>query len=152
MSSFNKVILMGNLTRDPELRSTQAGASVCRITLATSRQFKAGDGSQREETAFIDCDAWGRTADTIAQYCQKGRPLLVEGRLKQEKWEDKKTGEKRTKLVVSVESFSFVGGEAPGERRQDAPSVAGYSAAAPRAKGNPDGYEQAAANNEDIPF
>ncbi len=150
MASYSKVILMGNLTRDPELRSTGTGTSVCRFTIACSRSFKGQDGAQREETAFVDCDAWGRTAETIAKYCQKGRPLLVDGRLKQDKWEDKNTGEKRSKLMVVVENFSFVSSGRPegaegGAYNQD------DGAPPPRAPRSAPASNDAAMD-EDIPF
>ena len=151
MASFNKVILMGNLTRDPELRSTASGSSVCRFTIACSRSFKGQDGSPREETAFIDCDAWGRTAETISKYCQKGRPILVEGRLRQDKWDDKNTGEKRTKLVVVVENFSFVGGRGDSAESGYSPDDGTPPARTPRA---PSSAPSAPTEgiDEDIPF
>ena len=79
MASFNKVILMGNLTRDPEMRSTPSGQSLCSFSLAVNRTYTSKDGERRDETAFIDIDAWGRSAETIAKYCTKGKPLMVEG-------------------------------------------------------------------------
>jgi single-strand DNA-binding protein len=108
MSSFNKVILMGNLTRDPELRVTSGGLSICKISVATTRTFKGQDGSQREETTFVDIDAFSRQAEVISKYFSKGKPILVEGRLKLDSWESS-TGEKRNKLKVILENFSFVG-------------------------------------------
>lgn len=108
MASYNKVILMGNLTRDPEVRVGPSGASICKFTLAVSRQFKGQDGEQRDETAFIDIDAFGKQADVISRYMQKGRPILIEGRLKLDQWESQ-SGEKRSKLGVVLESFQFVG-------------------------------------------
>lgn len=109
MASYNKVLLVGNLTRDPELRVTPKGTSVCQFGLATSRQFKDEGGNLREETTFIDIEAWGRPGETISKYCTKGRPLLVEGRLKLDQWEDKATNQKRSKLKVVLESFQFLG-------------------------------------------
>jgi single-strand DNA-binding protein len=111
MASFNKVILMGNLTRDPELRVTQGGMSICKFGIATSRQTKAPDGTAKEETAFIDVDAFGKQADTIGKYLSKGRPILIEGRLRLDQWETQ-TGEKRSKLCVVLEGFQFVGARA----------------------------------------
>ena len=108
MSSFNRVILMGNLTRDPELRQTQSGTSICRFSVAVNRSFSAQDGTTRDETCFVDVDSFGRTAENISKYFSKGRPILVEGRLRQDSWEDKQ-GQKRTKLVVVLERFEFVG-------------------------------------------
>lgn len=105
---FNKVTLMGNLTRDPELRTTQNGNSVCNFSLAVNRTWRNADGEQQEEVDFIDCVAWGKAGELIEQYTNKGRPLLVSGRLKQDTWEQE--GNKRSKLEVVVEDFNFVGG------------------------------------------
>lgn len=110
MASFNKVILMGNLTRDPELRQTQSGTSVCRFSIAVNRSYSAQDGSSRDETCFVEIDCFGKTAENIAKYFNKGKPILVEGRLRQDAWEDKQSGQKRTKLMVVLERFEFVGG------------------------------------------
>jgi single-strand DNA-binding protein len=109
MANFNKVILVGNLTRDPELRYTPKGTAVARITLAVNRTFTSGEGGEKkEEVSFVDVDVWGRQAEVISQYMKKGRPLLVEGRLKQDTWEDKNTKQKQSKLKVVLESFSFL--------------------------------------------
>ena len=108
MSSFNRVILMGNLTRDPELRQTQSGTSICRFSVAVNRSFSAQDGTTRDETCFVDVDSFGRTAENISKYFSRGKPILVEGRLRQDSWEDKQ-GQKRTKLVVVLERFEFIG-------------------------------------------
>ena len=105
---FNKVVLMGNLTRDPETRQTPSGQSVTNFSLAISRTWKGQDGSNQEAVSFIDCVAWGKTGEVIAQYMQKGRPILVEGRLDQRSWEQ--DGNKRSKVEVIVENFNFVGG------------------------------------------
>lgn len=107
--AFNKVILLGNLTRDPETRSTTGGNSVTNFSLAVNRVFNNKNGERQEEVAFIECEAWGKTGETIAKYVQKGRQLMVEGRLRQDSWEDKDTGKKRSQLRVVVEGFSFVG-------------------------------------------
>lgn len=109
MSSYNKVIIMGRLTRDPELRVTPNGNSVCAFSVATSRKFKGADGSMREETTFIDIDSFGKQAEVIAKYFNKGKPIFVEGRLKLDQWES--NGEKRSKLKVMLETFQFVGGK-----------------------------------------
>ena len=105
---FNKVILMGNLTRDPEVRTTPGGQSVANFSLAVNRTWKGSDGNQQESVSYIDCVAWGRTGEVIAQYMQKGRPLLVSGRLDQRSWEQ--DGNKRSKVEVIVEDFNFVSG------------------------------------------
>lgn len=107
MPSFNKVILMGNLTRDPELRTTAAGNSICKLGVAVSRKFKTKDGEQREETTFVDVDAFGKTGEVLAKYLRKGRPIHIEGRLKLDQWEA--DGQKRQKLGVVCESFQFLG-------------------------------------------
>ena len=115
MASFNKVIIAGNLTRDPELRYTPKGTAVARIGLAVNRVYTTETGEKKEEVTFIDVDAFGRQAEVIGQYMKKGRPLLVEGRLKLDSWEDKNTKQKQSKLKVVLESFSFIdskGGDA----------------------------------------
>ncbi|MDR1595816.1 MAG: single-stranded DNA-binding protein [Puniceicoccales bacterium] len=108
MASFNKVILMGNLTRDPEVRITQHGVTICKFAIAVSRQSKALDGTSRDETVFIDVDAFGKHGELIAKYFTKGRPILLEGRLRMDQWETQ-SGEKRSKLGVVLEGFQFVG-------------------------------------------
>jgi len=104
--NFNKVFLMGNLTRDVEMR--KAGqTNVANIGLAVNRKFKAASGEFREETTFVDCEAWGRTAETMAQYLAKGRPVFIEGRLKLDQWQDQQ-GQNRSKLKVVIDSFQFI--------------------------------------------
>ena len=110
MASFNKVILMGNLTRDPELRYTPSGTAIAKMGLAVNRVWRDSEGQQKEEVTFVDVDAFGKQAETIGQYMQKGRPILVEGRLKLDQWEDKNTGQNRSRLGVVLERFTFVGG------------------------------------------
>ena len=119
MANFNKVLLVGNLTRDPELKSTPSNQSVAQIGLAVNRNYQTKDGEKREETTFVDCEAWGRTAEVMCQYLAKGRPVLVEGRLKLDQWQDK-DGNNRSKLKVVIENFQFVdsrsgGGDAPSQ-------------------------------------
>ena len=110
MASLNKVFLMGNLTRDPELRVTPKGTPICQFGLAVNRQFKDDSGQTRDETTFVDIEAWGRQGETISKYCSKGRPLFVEGRLKLDTWDDKTTGQKRSKMRIVLENFQFLGG------------------------------------------
>jgi single-strand DNA-binding protein len=114
MSSFNKVILMGNLTRDPEMVMPESANPICKLGLAVNRRYSTRDGEQREEVTFLDVDAFGRQAETISRYMSKGRPILIEGRLKMDEWEDKNTGQKRSKLKVVCENFQFVGGREEG--------------------------------------
>jgi single-strand DNA-binding protein len=108
MANFNKVILAGNLTRDPELRYTPKGMAVVKMGMAINRTWKSESGESKEEVTFVDIDAWGRQAEVIAQYFRKGRPILIEGRLKLDTWEDKNTHQKQSKLKVVLESFSFI--------------------------------------------
>lgn len=122
---FNKVVLMGNLTRDPETRQTPSGQSVTNFSLAISRTWKGQDGSNQEAVSFIDCVAWGKTGEVIAQYMQKGRPILVEGRLDQRSWEQ--DGNKRSKVEVIVENFNFVGGGDGGSSSSGASSSSSSS-------------------------
>jgi single-strand DNA-binding protein len=134
--SFNKVLLMGNLTRDIELRHTASNKAVARIGLAVNQRYTTSEGEKREETTFVDCEAWGRTAEVMSQYLGKGRPVLIEGRLKLDQWQDKESGQNRSRLVVVVENFQFVdsrgeGGDAP----RPASGPAGASGGAPRAAG-----------------
>lgn len=109
MANFNKVYLIGNLTRDPELRVTPKGTAICQFGLAVNRQFKDESGAMRDDTTFVDIEAWGKQGETISKYCTKGRPLFVEGRLKLDQWEDKASGQKRSKLKVVLEGFQFLG-------------------------------------------
>lgn len=106
--SFNKVILLGNLTRDVEVRFLPSEQAVANFGLAVNRKFKSRDGDSREEVTFVDCEAWGKTAEIMGQYLAKGRPVFVEGRLKLDTWQDKNDGSNRSKLKVVVESFQFV--------------------------------------------
>ncbi len=110
MANFNKVYLMGNLTRDPELRYTPKGQAVAKLALAVNRRYTTESGEAREEVTFVDIDAWGKQAEVISQYCKKGKPLFVEGRLKLDQWDDKTTGQKRSALRVVLEGFQFIGG------------------------------------------
>src|SRR6266550_5549829 len=112
MANFNKVILAGNLTRDPELRYTPKGTAIAKLGLAINRTWKTETGETKEEVTFVDVDAFGRQAEVIGQYMKKGRPFLVEGRLKLDQWEDKNTHQKQSKLKVVLEGFSFIDSKA----------------------------------------
>jgi single-strand DNA-binding protein len=115
MASLNKVMLIGNLTRDPELRVTPKGTAICQFGLAVNRQFKDESGATRDETTFVDIEAWGKQGETVAKFCTKGKPLFVEGRLKLDTWDDKTTGQKRSKMKIVLENFQFLGGRESGE-------------------------------------
>jgi single-strand DNA-binding protein len=157
MASFNKVILAGNLTRDPELRYTPKGTAVARIGLAINRTWKNETGETKEEVTFVDVEAFGRQAEVIGQYMKKGRPFLVEGRLKLDQWEDKNTHQKQSKLKVVLESFSFIDSRgpaegAPGEAPRARPAAAAAPAAAPGAAPEPAEAEPSAHEEDDVPF
>ncbi len=114
MANYNRIILVGNLTRDPQLRYLPSQMAVVDFGLAVNHKYRTKTGEDREEVMFIDCSAFGRGAEVINQYCQKGRPLLVEGRLKLDSWEDKQGGGKRHKHVVVVDNFQLLGGRGEG--------------------------------------
>lgn len=113
---FSKAIISGNLTRDPELRSTPSGAKVCSFTVAVNRTYKDANGANQESVSFIDCSAWNRLAEVIQQYGKKGSGVLVCGRLDQRSWDDKNTGQKRSRVEIVVEDFNFIGGADGGSR------------------------------------
>lgn len=155
MPALNKVLLMGNLTRDPELRVTPKGTPICQFALAINRQFKMESGESREEVIYVDVEAWGKQGETIAKYCTKGRPLYVEGRLRLDQWEDKNTKEKRSRMKVVLEQFQFLGdgrgGGAPGGGG-DAPAAASPERFSPPPRAS--STKPAATENldEDVPF
>lgn len=127
---FNKVVLMGNLTRDPETRTTPNGQTVTNFSLAVNRTWRDGNGQTQEAVSYIDCVAWGKPGEIIAQYMQKGRALLVSGRLDQRSWDDKDSGAKRSKVEVIVEDFNFVDGGSGGSD-SGAPRSSGSKASEP---------------------
>src|SRR5216684_1615591 len=118
MANFNKVILAGNLTRDPELRYTPKGTAVATIGMAVNRTWKNEAGETKEEVTFVDVETFGRQAEVLAQYMRKGRPLLIEGRLRLDQWEDKNTHQKMSKLKVVLEGFSFIDSKGRSEERR----------------------------------
>ncbi len=154
MASFNKVILVGNLTRDPELRYTPKGTAVVRIGVALNRTYRTETGELREETTFVDVDAFGRQAEIIAQYFRKGRPILVEGRLRLDQWEDKVTHQKRSQLKVVLESFSFV--DSRGDQiagTPPAPAASQISSSTPPSEEPPPSIpEEEGLEEDDVPF
>jgi single-strand DNA-binding protein len=169
MASLNKIYLMGNLTRDPELRHTPSGTAVCKIGLAVNRRFTTAQGEQRDETCYVDIEAWGRTAEQCNQYLRKGSSAFIEGRLRMDQWEDKATGQKRSRLLVHAENVQFIGGGAraggAGEERQfsSPPADVGYaggsqpaaysrSQPAQSAMPPPPAFEPVEATDDDIPF
>ncbi|QQS09896.1 MAG: single-stranded DNA-binding protein [Phycisphaerales bacterium] len=159
MGNLNKVFLMGNLTRDVELRSTSGSNQVARIGLAVNRHWTSPDGEKKEETTFVDCEAWGRTAENIARFFSKGRPIFIEGRLKLDQWQDKDSGQNRSKMLVVVESFQFVDSKGGGGGGGEGGGGGGNYSSAPRqasrsASGTGSGRPAPAHEPEpdDIPF
>jgi single-strand DNA-binding protein len=122
MPNLNKVFLMGNLTRDPELRYTSTGLAVAQFGLAVNRKYTSKDGEQKDEVCFVDIQAFGRQAETLSQYTSKGRPLFVEGRLRLDTWQGQ-DGQKRSKLQVVLEGFQFIGGRPPQGGEEQAPKA-----------------------------
>ena len=153
MANLNKVMLIGNLTRDPELRVTPKGTAICTFSIAVNRKFKDDSGGEREEVTYVDIEAWGKSGENISKYCTKGRPLFVEGRLRLDQWEDKNTKEKRSRMKVVLENFQFLGG---GRSEGGAPGGEGGEARtyAPRPAAAPKPAAPAAQENldEDVPF
>jgi single-strand DNA-binding protein len=155
MAYLNKVFLIGNLTRDPELRVTPKGTAICQFGMAVNRQFKDESGATRDETTFVDIEAWGKQGELVSKYLSKGSPAMVEGRLKLDQWEDKTSGQKRSKLKIVLDNVQFLssrgagGGGAPhapteeGEAAGAAAPAAGAKPAAPTSKEHLD---------EDVPF
>ena len=139
MPSYNRVVLAGNLTRDPELKYTPQGKAVARLGLALNHKWKTEAGEMKEEVTFVDIDAWGKQAETIAQYLKKGSPLLMEGRLKLDSWE--KDGQKHSKLKIVLESFTFIGGGDKQERSE-----------APASKLKPSPQQETTTEEDNVPF
>jgi single-strand DNA-binding protein len=152
MASLNRVFLMGNLTRDPELRYTPSGTPVCEFGLAVNRTFTGSDGEQRDETCFVDVTMWGRRGVVISEYFTKGRPIFVEGRLKYDSWES--ADGRRSKLSVVATNFEFIGGRGPaaqgeGPRRS---TRRDREDAAPSPQAEPEPNEELDVADDEIPF
>jgi len=155
MASFNKVILMGNLTRDPQVRYTNSGSAVTEVGLAVNRTwFDKQANERREEVTFVDVTLWGRTAEVAGEYLAKGRPVLIEGRLQLDQWDDKETGQKRSKLRVVGENMTMLsGGGGGGESRSGNPSSPA-AVSPPTPAQDPGGFEPAGGGTPDdnVPF
>ena len=154
MASFNKVILVGNLTRDPELRYTPKGTAVAKIGLAVNRTWTSETGEKKEEVTFVDVDIFGRTAENVSQYMRKGRPILIEGRLRLDQWDDKQTGQKRSKLGVVAETVQFLGSPADsGAGGSGGPSRPPRPSGPPTAPpSEPAGGGEPPPEEDDVPF
>lgn len=148
MASFNKVLLMGNLTRDPEIRYTPKGMAVANIGLAVNRVWTSESGEKKEEVTFVNCTAFGRTAENLGQYMKKGRPLMIEGRLHLEQWDDKQTGAKRSAMKVIVETCQFLGSKSGGDGGE-APEPYRRPSVQPPANA---GSAETAPDADDVPF
>ena len=159
MANYNKVILIGNLTRDPQLSYLPSQTAVVEIGLAVNRRWRSQEGEQREETCFVDCKAFGKQAETLNQYMRKGRPIMVEGRLQLSQWEDKDGG-KRSKLRVVIENFQFLGGgqgggqggAQGGGQRSQSPAPAGDSYGGDQSPPMAPNDDFAPPGGDDIPF
>jgi single-strand DNA-binding protein len=170
MASLNKVMLIGNLTRDPEIKYTPKGTAIADIGLAVNRNYTTESGEKREEVTFIDVTLWGRTAEIVGEYCKKGRPLFVEGRLQLDQWDDKQTGQKRSKLKVVGDNIQLLGGregggpgggQGGGEYQEGPPAGAGggsggagggFRKSAPPPQRKPPTDPDLDAEGDDIPF
>lgn len=144
--NLNRVLLAGRLTRDPELRYTPKGSAVAKLSLGVNRTYKSDAGEKKEEVCFVDIDVWGKQAETVSQYFKKGSPIFVEGRLKLDSWDDKQSGQKKTKLCVVMESFQFVGSKQEATAQPAVPP--GSQAASPVASGN----DAPPPEHDDVPF
>jgi single-strand DNA-binding protein len=137
MANLNRVLLIGNLTRDPELRYTPKGTAVTDFGLAVSRIYSGEDGEKKEETTFVDVTLWARQAEIAGQYLKKGRPVFIEGRLQLDTWDDKQTGQKRSRLRVVGENLQLLGSRPEGEASSSAPPPRRPSAATPPSRPEP---------------
>lgn len=153
MASFNKVILIGNLTRDVEVRYLANGTAVSEVSLAVNESYKKQDGSKVENTVFVECTLWGKTAELAGQYLAKGKSVMFEGRLKLDQWDDKETGKKRSKLGVTVESMQFLGSPSGGkdapQEEQPKPTQTQRQQAPPKQQSF---YDNNSAGSDDVPF
>ncbi len=163
MPNLNKVMLMGNLTRDPEIKYTPKGTAIAAFGLAINRNYTLENGEKREEVTFVDCEAYARLAEIIGEYCKKGKPLFVEGRLKLDSWDDKASGQKRSKMKVVVETMQLLGsreggGDSSGYDEADShaapqrPAASSAPRRAPSAAPRPPADPDLDAAPDDIPF
>ena len=153
MRGFSKAIITGNLTRDPELRTTPNGSSVCSFSVAVNRVYKDASGEQKEDVSYIDCSAWGKLGEMINQYAKKGSGVLVSGRLDQRSWEDKNGGGKRSRVEIVVEDFNFTG---PANRDGGSSYSGNFGAAsaaeAPAPSDIPDDIPEGDIDLSEVPF
>lgn len=153
--NLNKVMLAGNLTRDPQVRFFANERAVADFGLAINRRFKTNDGQQKDETTFVDVECWGRTAELVGQYLTKGRPAYIEGRLKLDQWDDKESGQKRSKLKVVADTVQFLSAGTRGDGSgKGTPDGESDDASAPAATSTPNPSKPAAAapSDDEPPF
>lgn len=150
MASFNKVILLGNVTRDPEIRYTPKGTAVTELGVALNRVFTSDNGERREEVTFVEVTLWGRTAEIAGEYLKKGRPVLIEGRLQLDTWDDKQSGQKRSKLKVVADTLQLIGGRPGGGAAPSGEGDEGRQSGRPSAP--PKSATPAEAEEDEIPF
>lgn len=151
MANLNRVLLIGNLTRDPEVRYTPKGTAVAEIGLAVNRIYSGEDGEKKEETTFVDVTLWARQAEIAGQYLKKGRPVFIEGRLQLDTWDDKQTGQKRSRLRVVSENLQLLGSRQEGEGSSPGTPPRRGSAVAPPSRPEPRDPDLDA-EPDDIPF
>src|SRR3979409_34129 len=151
MASFNKVILLGNLTRDPEVRYTPKGSAVADLGIAVNRQYTLENGEKREEVTFVDVTFWGRTAEVAGEYLKKGRQVFIEGRLQLDTWDDKQTGQKRSRLRVVAENMQMLGSRGDSEAGSTAPGTQRRTTPPPPQRQTPKDPDLDA-EPDDIPF
>ena len=122
MADLNKVMMIGRLTREPTTRYTPSNQAVCDFGLASGRKYRTASGEEREETVFVDCSVWAKGAEIFQQYMKKGKQVFIEGRLKLDQWDDKQSGQKRSKISIVVENFQFLGGGERGGQHESPPA------------------------------
>ncbi len=152
MANFNKVMLMGNLTRDPEVRYTPKGTAVAEIGLAVNRIYSGENNEKREETTFVDVTLWGRTAEVAGEYLKKGRPVFIEGRLQLDSWEDKQSGQKRSRLRVVAEGMQLIGSRGGGGSGEGEEAASSSRSSGSRTMPPPKNAPPAAPDDDEIPF
>jgi single-strand DNA-binding protein len=151
MANLNRVLLIGNLTRDPEVRYTPKGTAVADIGIAVNRVYSGEDGEKKEEATFVDVTLWGRQAEVAQEYLKKGRQVFIEGRLQLDSWDDKQTGQKRSRLRVVAENMQMLGSRADSEAGSSAPGAQRRTAPPPQQR-QPPKDPDLDAEPDDIPF
>ena len=159
MRGFSKAIVAGNVTRDPEMRATGSGSQVCSFAIAVNRSYRDSSGNQQDQVSYLECVAWGKSAEVICQYVHKGSALLVSGRLEQRSWEDKNSGQRRSRTEIVVDDFSFIGGNGNGGGGSGSYSGGSKSSSSSAAKEDdfgsdvvPDDVPDDQINLDEIPF